>query len=167
MKKLVLLLLLIPIVHALPYADHIIDLTMNTSIELSPGSPYAKIQELDAEIYAFPKEGADQKILELRQNPNLLTNKIEHDKLIYTWRDIDNVTYGYTGQIDRKIKPFKVTSKELYPFDVTILLPEVEKYLRPSEHIDSKYPKIQELAKNLAKEERDLWNLVVKTAIWV
>ncbi len=170
MKKLVLSILfflLLPLVFALPYADHIVDLTMNTSIELSPDSPYAKIQELDSEIYAFPKNGEDQLILELKQNPNLLTNKIKHDKLIYNWRDNTNVTYGYSSVVDRKIKPVKITSKEPYPFDFSILLPEVKKYLRPSEHIDSDYPKIKELAKNLAREETDLWSLVVKTALWV
>ncbi|PIN81278.1 hypothetical protein COV11_02260 [Candidatus Woesearchaeota archaeon CG10_big_fil_rev_8_21_14_0_10_30_7] len=86
---------------------------------------------------------------------------------MYNWRDVDKVTYGYTSEIERKIKPVIITSKELYPFDITLVTSEVRKYLQPTIHVDSNHPKIQELARNLAKDEEDLWKLVVKTALWV
>ncbi|MBI5065511.1 transglutaminase domain-containing protein [Candidatus Woesearchaeota archaeon] len=166
MKKLVLLLvlLLLPSVSALPYSDHIIELSVNMSYKLIPTSNYAELKDITSEVYAFPKNSKDQKVLELKTNP---LAKTDHDKLVYEWRNVENTSYEYRSVIERTVNPIKVTSKELYPFDITILLPEVLQLTKPSTHVDSDYPKIKEIAQNLAKDETDLWNLAVKTAIWV
>ncbi len=165
MRKLVLLLFfLVPLVSALPYSDHIIELSANMSYELIPDSHYAELKDITSEVYAFPKNSNDQKVLELTTNP---LAKTDHDKLVYEWRNVEKASYEYNSVIERTVNPVKVTSKELYPFDITILLPEVIQLTKPSTHVDSDYPKIKEIAQNLAKDETDLWNLVVKTAIWV
>lgn len=167
MKKLLLFLFLIPLVQALPYADHIIELNMSTSIQLEKTGHYSKIQELTSEIYAFPKKSENQKILELVQKPVLPTTRIEHNKIVFNWKNVEKVSYGYHSKIERKIKPVLITSKEKFPIQTELLMPEIKKYLLPSKHVDSENEKIQKIAKNIAEGEDDLWNLVVGTAAWI
>lgn len=140
-----------------------IDIDVEGSIEVVPESSSYSIKSINVNLSFFPKDGFNQKVLEMNIEPD---NEIIDDSIIFEWKNPyeKELSFGFNSRI--KIYNKVVEVKDKLSFPIKELSAELEAYTKPSETIDSDDEQIVRLASSLVKGEDDLYEAVFKLAEW-
>ncbi len=140
-----------------------VDLTVSSDLSLLPkaGKP-VDVEYLQADLYFFPKEDAAQQVSAIETIPE--SERIDN-ALRFNWESPPGNT-SYEARCTVKVRNFfpRVTKKILFP--LRSIPDDVQKYVLPSEHIDSNFPEIINTANTLAQGKDDLFDVVSTLAIW-
>ncbi|MBN1644889.1 transglutaminase domain-containing protein [Candidatus Woesearchaeota archaeon] len=174
MKKiliLIVLLLALPLINAYEQEEILNAQEITTKIELSSElqliekGPMYKIEQLYAELYNFPQDDINQRVLKLETTPQA---EKKDDMLRYRWISPKEKSLKY--QLTSTVK----TQNMFNPIKEKITYPvrkELDRgydvFLKPSLYIDSSNEEIKAKAKSIIAEEDDLYIIVSKIANWV
>jgi len=168
MKKMWLLFFFLFI--SLALADNIyqqdslqLQLDIEGEFTLVPENSGASLKEVSAELLLIPQDNFRQKLLEIEHEG---TMSASNESIIYQWTDkkIETKYFGYQAKIQTNDDRLKVKTK--IPFPLTNI-EEYQKYLQPTETIDSDHPLVIAKAAELAEGETDLSKVVFNLASWV
>src|SRR3989338_2716295 len=138
-----------------------LQLSVNSSFQLSSEAPSAKIKEVQAELFLFPTEDYRQKIAQLETSGLVAENKITY---FHKNPTLTSYGYGYLANIQTNSQTIKVTKKIAYPLTSLV---GVEEYTLPTKKIDSNNPAIISKAHELAAGKDDLVEVAFSLATWV
>ncbi len=167
---LILALVVFPAVLASQEAEDIfasesitVDLAVSSTLTLTPKNNKLDIEYLQADLYFFPKEDETQQVFGVISQPESDRFK---DYLRFRWEPPTSNTFRYLAQGNVKITNVfpRVTGKIKFP--LTGVAEEAQEYLKPTEHVDSNYPAIVNIANTLAQGHDDLFIVVSEIAIW-
>ena len=130
-----------------------LQLSVNSSFQLSSEAPSAKIKEVQAELFLFPTEDYRQKIAQLETSGLVAENKITY---FHKNPTLTSYGYGYLANIQTNSQTIKVTKKIAYPLTSLV---GVEEYTLPTKKIDSNNPAIISKAHELAAGKDDLFEV--------
>jgi len=140
------------------------NLKMDGSILVVPEAEDYRISKIETELYFYPKDGFQQKVLELSTNPG--TTK-EKRYLLYIWEGPKERELNYS--LEARLRVFdnihKVRGKIDFPSGNWP--EEVQEYTEQSEIIDSNDAAISQKASELVEGEDDLYVVVHRLATWV
>ncbi len=167
MKKLILLLLLLPLVSAQPadwFKAGLVRTQLNVSSDISIVSrgPSPFVESLKADVIFVPQNSDFVAVRSFDASPSAI---ITGDRARFEWKapDIGKVSYRYSAVVDTANNVPRVTAKIPFP----IQTPKgFEKYVLPSQNIDSNNAAVIGQAYVLAKDEDDLFLVVSKIAAW-
>lgn len=127
------------------YESLVINLTIESDVQLSAAS------KLSAELFLFPKDSEEQKILLLSAFANPAANIKEKEKSVtYSWDSFSKGKFGLSALIKTKVT---FPSSEKVPFPPNIK--ENLEYTKASENIDSDNGAIIEKANEIAAGKTD------------
>jgi hypothetical protein len=170
MKKaifLVLLLAIMPIVisqEIYTAKNVVIDLSINSELQLVPRSDNYKIDYVIANLSFFPRDGFNQDVVSLTTNPN--AQSID-ESIMFRWDNpfIGNLMFGLNSRVMTNDNRVRVMRKVRFP--IQMLPNSAIPYTEPSETIDSDNFEIIKLASELAAGEDDLYAVAHNIATWV
>ncbi|MEM3154201.1 MAG: transglutaminase-like domain-containing protein [Candidatus Woesearchaeota archaeon] len=167
MKKLLMLLLLVPLVLAQPtdwFKAGLVKTRMEASsvIELQPRGPNPFVESIRTDVIFVPQNSEFSAVRSFDATPSAIATG---DRVRFEWRapQIGKLSYKYQAIVETANNAPRVAAKIPYPFKVP---PNLEKYVKPTQNIDSNNPKVLGQAYALAQGEDDLFLLVSKIAIW-
>src|SRR3989344_6019781 len=143
------------------------NLQMQLDIEgefnLVPENSGASLREVSAELLLIPKDSFRQKLLEIEHEGTMSAN---NESILYQWTDkkIETKYFGYRAKIQTNNNRLKVKNEIPFPLTDT---EEYQKYLQPTETIDSDHKLVIAKAAELAEGETDLSKVVFNLASWV
>lgn len=140
-----------------------LQLNVDGSFELVPTKSGANVKEVSADLLLYPQESERQKLLSWNS-----MGTVNGEMVSFLWNDqqIEKKQFGYDALIETKNKRLAV--KEKIPFPLRQQdLQELEKYLEPTNTIDSDHPAVIAKAAELAEGEDDLFKVVFNLASWV
>ncbi len=165
-----IILLLLPVITADKLQEIANAKEMTTEIEISSTThlekkgPMFKVEMLKTDLYNFPDEDVNQKILKQETEPQA---EKKGDKLQYRWLQPDNTLhYKVTSTVKTTSKYNPI--KEKIPYPITEQFERgYDIFLKPTQYIDSMDLAIKTKAKEIAQGEDDLYIIVSKMANWV
>lgn len=166
MKKLLLVLLLVPLVVAQPAdwfdaAKVTVELNVSSTIDIVPSGPEPLVEKLTADVLFVPKNAETVAVRSLDAFPSA---RVSGDRARFEWqRPSGEIRYGYRAVVEQVNAHPLVRAKIPFPVDVPR---ELEQYVVATQHIDAKNQAIVENAKELAEGEDDLFALVGKVGAW-
>ncbi len=167
-KKLIfglVLLFLLPLISAeenlYSYDSLKLQLEVEGNFDLVPTAEKYSVKEAAVELLLYPQDDFRQQVLEWESSGTKEQNKVN-----FRWNDgkIGKKEYGYRALVQTKNERLGVQKKVLFPI---LPVPGMEKYLLPTESIDSDNPEIIARATELAEGEDDLFQVAFKLADWV
>jgi transglutaminase-like putative cysteine protease len=168
MKKLLLLLFLLPLVSAQPtdwFQASLVSAKIDVSsdIELSSKGPSPFVESVNADVIFVPQNSDFVAVRDLQSSPPALFGA---DRVRFEWKtpNIGRLSYRYSAVVDTANNVPRVTAKIPFPISIPS---GFEKYTLPTKNIDSNDPKILGQAYSLAQNEDDLFMVVSKIAVWV
>src|SRR3989344_6533444 len=113
-----------------------LQLDIEGEFTLVPENSGASLKEVSAELLLIPKDSFRQKLLEIEHEGTMSTS---NESILYQWTDkkIETKYFGYQAKIQTNDDRLKVKTK--IPFPLTNI-EEYQKYLQPTETIDSDHP---------------------------
>lgn len=167
MKKLLLLLLLLPLVVAQPtdwFKSGLVKtkIDASSSIELRSIGPNPFVESIQADVIFVPQNSEYAAVRSFNSDPAAIATG---DRVKFEWRapELGSLQYGYTAIVETANNAPRVAAKIPFPVKVSA---GVEKFTRPSKNIDSGDAKVLGQAHLLAKGEDDMFLLVSKIAMW-
>ncbi len=166
MKKFLIFLLLLPFVFAQPTdwfqaASVSTQLNVSSAVDISPAGPRAFVEHLKADVVFVPQNSQFTAIRSFEASPPAL---VTSDRASFEWKaPSGRISYGYTAVVETANNAPHVSAKIPYPIQFS---KDLDKYVRPTKHIDSTDQKVIAQAKKLAEGEDDLFLLVSKLAMW-
>ncbi|MBI2564660.1 transglutaminase domain-containing protein [Candidatus Woesearchaeota archaeon] len=146
----------------LSFAVTEIQVDFSSGISLEKEQYFSEINSVVADLFLFPREEFGQEVLSLKTG-----GKQGLDEINYKW-DVPKqnvLAYSYTSVVRTNHDLRKVFSKINYPYPK--LSGSIEYFTQPSEHIDSQYETIKDLAQKIREQETDSWKIVNKIGLWV
>ncbi len=167
MKRFLLFLLLLPLVFAQPtdwFKAGLVQTQLNVSSDIgivgSGPSPFVEL--LKADVIFVPQNSDFVAVRSFEAYPPAI---ITGDRARFEWKTpaIGKVSYRYSAIVDTANNVPRVTAKIPFP----IQTPQgFEKYIQPTQNIDSNNAAVLGQAFALAKDEDDLFIVVSKIAAW-
>lgn len=165
MKKLLLLLLLLPVVFAQSdwfQAGFVkSELNVSSTIDLMSKGPDSSVESIRADVVFVPQNSDFVAVRKFDANA-----VVTADHARFEWRNpaLGTLSYGYSAVVETVNDAPRVRAKIPYP----LKFPEnVQKYVLPTKNIDSNNPNVLGQAVLLAQKEDDLFMLVSKVGLWV
>ena len=160
MKRLLLLLLLIPAVSAQidnPFIVSSLDLSIDYNGEVNVTSPSA-LSSLDLTLRSYPKEDYYSTINELSTQEG----QIKDDTIEFNWKNPNQkqLVYSVSSKISLNYEIIEITEKIEFPFQVD--KNKFQQYLQKDKKIDPTNSKIRQIANELAEGESDTLVLLTK-----
>jgi len=142
----------------------VVDMNVDGIVDIS--NPQ-NMDYLEINLNYFPKETDNQRILsnEIYPSDKIKGETDEHLYFLYDSIDSNVIQYGVISRVEKTVSIGEVKSKVLFP--IGSFPKEYDKYVLPTETIDSDEQKVIELARSFAEGEDDLYVLVNKIAYWV
>ncbi len=146
------------------YNELTLQLDVTNSIELVKDGGGATVKELETELLLYPQVDYRQQIMALEM---FGPGEESETKTSYEWDDpeLGSYNFGYSATIKTENEQKKVKTEIKFP--LTNLDDEFEKYLGPTETIDSDNADIIAKANELVEGEDDLFKVVFNLAYWV
>jgi len=139
------------------YESLIINLTIESDVQLSTAS------EFNAEMFLFPKDSNEQKILLLNAFSNPPASiKEKENSVTYSWDSISNANFGLSALIKTKVT-FPGSAEITFPPDIK----ENLEYTKESENIDSANNMIIEKANEITAGKTDALEAIFALADFV
>ncbi len=167
MRKLILLLLLLPLVVAQPtdwFKAGLVRAQLNVSSDINIVSrgPSPFVESLKADVIFVPQNSEFVAVRGFEASPSAV---FAGDRARFEWKapSIGELSYGYSAIVDTANNVPRVSAKIPFPMQVP---KGFEKYVLPTEHIDSNNAAVLGQAYALAKGEDDLFLVVSKIAAW-
>jgi transglutaminase-like putative cysteine protease len=167
MKKLLLLLLLIPLVVAQPtdwFQSGLVKtkIDVSSSIELRSIGPSPFVESIQADVIFVPQNSEYTAVRSFNSDPPAIATR---DRVKFEWRapELGSLKYGYTAMVETANNAPHVAAKIPFPVKVSA---GFEKYLKPTQNVDSNDAKVLGQAHLLAQGEDDMFLLVSKLAMW-
>ncbi len=168
MKKLLIILLLLPLVCAQPadwFQAAIVKTQLNVSstIDLVPRGPSPFVEAIKADVIFVPQGSEFVAVRKFEAVPAAIATG---DRVRFDWKTpaVGELSYRYVSLVETANNVPRVYGKIPFPVQVP---KELGKYILPTQNIDSKDAQIVSQAYALAQGEDDLFLLVSKLAIWV
>jgi len=167
LRSLIILLILLPLAYAQSvdwFSAGIVKTELNVSSDIilkDVGvSPY--VDYLQADVIFVPQNSLFQAVRSFESNPSSV---VANDRARFTWvrPDVNRLPFGYRAVVEVANNAPRVSGKIPFPIRTS----GFEKYLEPTEHIDSTNAAVIGQAHKLAEGEDDLFIVVSKTAVWV
>jgi len=157
MKRLLLLLLLLPIV----YADASVETNFEGSLQAT-----GRINEMQAVVNVIPQKSTTQDVTILNTEP---AAQVTTDNIQYTWSlpKPGVHKYSYSTRVNVRRPPIKVHTTVKYPIPLNDISEQVRTYLKPTKYVDSDASSIKPLAESIIGSDDELWSVVSKLGIWV
>ena len=160
------------------FADHSFDsvtlnLSMSSKLTITKFSS-GFIKNIILYYYLVPAHTDDQQVLSLTTYPNQNSeleksenerNGQQHITYNYLNPQQGQLNYGYNAIVKIKYKPIEISKTIAYPYKFNN--DTLNKYLSPTDKIDSNNPAIISLAKKLKDNSTDYFSVVFNTAKWV
>jgi transglutaminase-like putative cysteine protease len=167
MRKLLLLLLLLPLVIAQPtdwFKSGLVKTKMDVSsqVDISPTGPNPFVESISADVIFVPQNSEYTAVRSFDANPPAI---VTGDRVKFEWRapEVGRLSYKYNAVVETANNAPRVAAKIPFPIKVP---PNLEKYVKPTKHIDSNDASVLGQAYALSKGEDDLFLLVSKIAMW-
>ncbi len=167
MKRFLLFLLLLPLVVAQPtdwFKAGLVRTQLNVSsdVEIISRGPSPFVESLRADVVFVPQNSDFVAVRSFDANPQAI---ITGDRARFEWKapSVGKLSYGYSAVVDTANNVPRVTAKIPFPMQVP---KGFEKYVQPTQHIDSNNAAVLGQAYALAKDEDDLFMVVSKIAAW-
>ncbi|HLD72605.1 MAG TPA: transglutaminase-like domain-containing protein [Candidatus Nanoarchaeia archaeon] len=158
-------LLLIPFISAeenlYQYDSLRIGLNVDGGFALISTGPSATVKEVSAELLLYPQEDYRQKLLKFGTG-----GTVKDHVVFFSWTNpiLEKKNFGYTSLIETNSQRTEVKTKVLFPLKG---IDQYQKYILPTETIDSDDPTIIAQATELAEGEDDAFKVAFKLASWV
>lgn len=171
MKKwcyLVLIVLLIPNTFGNDFGfdtkEQIMDLDINVKLNIIPQNPIYEIDHVTLFLTYYPRESWQQTVLSLESNRDY--NPTE-DTLVFNWQEPagNALTANLHSQV--KVRNDLVVIKNKINFPLGKLGPEFDKYIQPTENIESDNQDIVNLASEIVSGYDDEYLVVHEIFKWV
>lgn len=162
MKRLLLLLLFLPLVSA-ANTDWFSAGVVKTELEVSSSLNLdGDVKNLAADVMFVPQNSEFSAIREIKANPPAV---ISSDRVRYGWSRPQGPTlsYSYRAVVDTANDAPRVRAKIPFPVGIDVF----KQFQQPTKNIDSNHPAIVAQARALADGEDDLFVVVSKLAMWV
>jgi transglutaminase-like putative cysteine protease len=167
MKKLLLLLLILPLVLAQPtdwFKAGLVKTRIDVSsqVDISPTGPNPFVESIKADVIFVPQNSEYVAVRSFDATPAAIATG---DRVKFEWRapEVGRLQYQYRAVVETANNAPKVAAKIPYPIKVPA---GFEKYVKATEHIDSNKAEVLGQAYALSKGEDDLFLLVSKIAMW-
>ncbi|VVB81101.1 Transglutaminase-like superfamily protein [uncultured archaeon] len=167
MKKLLLLLLILPIAFAQTdwfQAGFLkTELNVSSTIDIVATGPNPTIESIKADVIFVPKNSEFTAVRKFDTTPPAI---ITADRATYEWKmpNIGTLPYKYSAVIETANAVPRVRAKIPYP---THFSTDLRKYTLPTKNIDSNNQNVASQARLLAQNEDDLFMLTSKIGVWV
>ncbi len=142
----------------------IVDLSINSELELTPTSGEYQVDYLKADLFLYPKDDINQDVISLKTSP---TPDDMGEAINFRWDNPEAGKLGFSVNSEIMTNDRRIKVKEKVSFPIRDVPSSVLIYTRPSETIDSDNPEIIKLASELASGEDDLYVVVHKAGVWV
>ena len=132
-------------------------------ITVNPTTPKGFLDVLSADLFAYPKETTQQKLLTTSTNPPVaLANNRYH----FEWQKpaMGNYVFSVSNTVQTRFQPSRIKKKIEFP--LSSLPSSLAQYLNSTLIITSTDPAIVSQANALASGETDLFVVVTKIADW-
>ncbi len=164
MKKILLLLLILPAVFAqtwLQAASITTQLNVSGDIEITTAGPSPYVDTLTADVMFIPKNTPTSAVRHFEATPAaILTN----ERATFIWKNpTEDVSFKYMATVETAYTTPNVKARIPYP----ITTRGMEQHLKPTKHIDSTNPSIKAKALELKGTDDDLFVIVTNIAGWV
>lgn len=167
MKKLLLLLLLLPLVFAqtewFQSATVTTELNVSSTIDLTAQGPNPAVESVKADVIFVPK---NSDFVAVRKFDTLPSAVVTADRASYYWKTpaISTLSYKYSAVVETANAVQRARAKIPYPIQISN---ELKRYTLPTKNIDSNNQEVAEQARVLAQNEDDLFVLASKIGTWV
>lgn len=141
-----------------------VNININSGLEIIPEKSDYLIEEVGTQLFIFPREYDNQKILNLNINPE---SEIINDSLSFFWEDTEQNKFEFAVHGKLRVEEALTKVKRKVDFPIHTLDEEFIKYTLSQNKIDSDNEGIISLASSLAEGENDLFVVVFNIARWV
>ncbi len=165
MKKIFLLLFLLPVVFAQSdwfQAGFVkAELNVSSTIDLVSEAPGSSVESIRADVVFVPRNSDFVAVRKFDANA-----VVTADRARFEWKNpsIGPLSYGYSAVVETVNDVSRVRARIPYPSKFPDTL---QKYVLPTKNIDSNNPDVIGQAFLLAQGEDDLFMLVSKVGLWV
>lgn len=146
------------------YSEVVMDVTIVSTIEISPRTPNYDLKSVEYYLSLFPKDTWQQEVLEMKLSPEAEQNSTI---LFFNWERPSQRILSSKVESRVKVKNDFPKIRRKIKFPLKNIDPELKPYLIPTENIDSDDPEIIELASSLAAGKDDLHRVVFELFNWV
>src|SRR5574341_1090611 len=167
MRKLLIILFLLPLVFAQPtdwFKAGLVKTKMDVDaiIDLQPMGPNPFVESIRSDVIFVPQNSQFTAVRNFDSNPAAI---VTGDRVRFEWNapEIGPLHYRYMAVVETANNAPRVYGKIPFPIKVPA---GFEKYVKPTKNIDSNDQRIVSQARALAEGEDDLFLLVSKIAGW-
>jgi len=168
MKKLLLILLLLPFVAAQPVdwfqaASVQTQLNISSDIDIIADGSDPFVESLKAEVIFLPR---NSDFLAVRAFDSFPPATVISDRVIFEWKNpgMGKLSFKYSALLEVANNAPRVSAKIPFPLKTP---KGYEEYVKPTTNIDSVHPKVIGQAYSIAQGEDDLFVVVSKIGFWV
>jgi len=167
MKRLLLLLLLLPLAFAqtdwFQSATVTTELNISSTIDLSAQGSNPAVESVKADVIFVPK---NSEFVAVRKFDTIPSAVVTADRASYYWKTpaIGKLTYQYSAIVETANAVQRARAKIPYPLQIS---KDLRKYTLPTKNIDSDNQEVANQARILARDEDDLFLLASKIGTWV